>query len=229
MDFTFGIITTSGNEDRVKEIKQSIHDLNIPNYEIIIIGGKKTEMRSNERYESFDEEFKNGWITLKKNIITEYAKYNNVVYTHDYIKFDKDWYKGFLKFNEEKIWEVAMNQIITIDNQRFRDWVTWDDPEMITGTLSGGRKVGLWLVDYDTYKKKEYMYISGAYWVAKKDTMIRYPLDNNICWGQGEDVEWSKRTLPNVSYEMNKYSKVHLMKDKQIVASPMSEFPKKGK
>ena len=31
----------------------------------------------------------------KKNIITQNAKYENIVYMHDYIVLDNNWYKGY--------------------------------------------------------------------------------------------------------------------------------------
>ena len=36
------------------------------------------------------------------------------------------------------------------------------------------------------------MYISGSYWVCKKHVMENFPLNDELLWGQGEDVEWSK-------------------------------------
>ena len=36
------------------------------------------------------------------------------------------------------------------------------------------------------------MYISGAYWVAKRSFMIKNPLDEELAWGESEDVGGSK-------------------------------------
>jgi glycosyltransferase involved in cell wall biosynthesis len=38
MNFTFGIVTVKGNEKLLKKTIKSIEKLNIPNYEIYIIG-----------------------------------------------------------------------------------------------------------------------------------------------------------------------------------------------
>ena len=106
MKFTFGIATTdtsqrmSGNtNNHVSEIIESIRANNIPSdcYEIIVVGG------SNNNYDADDvthiefDDFnpRPGWFTRKKNIMTEKAKYDNIVFTHDYLVLDKDWYKGF--------------------------------------------------------------------------------------------------------------------------------------
>jgi len=43
MNFTFGITTDYKNMDQLNEVFKSIQDLNIPNYEILSIGGEKHE------------------------------------------------------------------------------------------------------------------------------------------------------------------------------------------
>ena len=64
--------------------------------------------------------------------------------------------------------------------------------------------------DYDPEK----MYISGAFWVAKTEFMKSNLLDESLCWGEGEDVEWSKRVLKTGKYVMNGHSTIRLLKDK---------------
>ena len=60
----------------------------------------------------------------------------------------------------------------------------------------------------------KYMYISGAYWVAKKEVMLEFPLDENLCWGEGEDVAWSKQVREKYTFSMNPYSTVRTLKFK---------------
>jgi len=198
MRFTFGIITT-GNP-RVPTIIKSIKD-NVPNPEIIVVGG---EPINNVKHIPFNETEKTAWITRKKNIITQEASYENIVYLHDYLVLRKGWYEGFLRMGA--CWDVCMNVITNQDGTRYRDWVTWDDP-----------KVKMKRVDY-SYTKTQLMYISGAYWVAKKSFMEANPLDESLCWGQGEDVEWSKRIRDHYRYVMNPYSEVKMLKQKRVIA-----------
>ena len=61
------------------------------------------------------------------------------------------------------------------------------------------------------------MYISGAYWVAKKSVMEQEPLNENLCWGESEDVEWSYRIRQNYRYKMNPYTSVKLLKQKERI------------
>ena len=43
-------------------------------------------------------------------------------------------------------------------------------------------------------------------------------LNETLGWGQGEDVEWSKRVLPKYSYKMNTHSIIKSLKDKRLSA-----------
>jgi hypothetical protein len=206
MKFTFGIIT--GTQVPIEVIK-SINNLNIPEYEIVVVGGENQTYYVNVNHIPFDENL--GAYTVKKNLITKNSKYENIVYTHDYFIFDRKWYNGFEKFGND--WDICMNVIQNKDGSRFRDWCVWDDPTLCYDE-NNHRVV---LAPYD-YKKIIFMYISGSYWVAKKHVMETEPLDETIDWGSSEDVEWSKRVLPKYSYKMNTHSIVKSLKDKRLSA-----------
>ena len=86
MQFTFGIITSDNQESRVQSI---IDDINIYSSvsEIVVVGG--SNVYNNIKHVDFDETIKSGWITKKKNLITENASNENIVYMHDYITISK--------------------------------------------------------------------------------------------------------------------------------------------
>tara|TARA_B100000902_G_scaffold241637_1_gene228857 strand:- start:6170 stop:6871 length:702 start_codon:yes stop_codon:yes gene_type:complete len=212
MEFTFGIITSGNNFHQIKKIIESIKNLSIKNYEILIIGGDNTyETEESVIFHPFNDELKKGWITKKKNIITKKGKYENIVYLHDYIIFDKNWYKGFLKFGNE--YDIAMNKILNKDKKRFRDWTLWPENENFIDDFVS-QKLNC-LLPYNADHLSEYMYISGTYWVAKKKVMEEFPLNEKLLWGEGEDVEWSKRVRQKYKFKMNKYSKVTCLKQKR--------------
>lgn len=225
MKFTFGIIT-AGDSIFLKGIHDSIHitmqgktDL----FEIIVVSnpnplGVNTAYR-NTKY-VFDN-FSKGHITRKKNLITKHAAYENIVYLHDYIRFEKYWYQAFTEFGND--WDVCMNQIINNNFNRYRDWCLF--PDFCKGKINPDG----YLLPY-TYEPdkriKECMYISGAYWVAKKSFMEKFPLDEKLFWGQSEDVEWSKRALhrDDTVYKMNQHSLVYLKKLKRVVFNKCREI-----
>jgi hypothetical protein len=223
MNFTFGIVTNGSNDNNINEIIDSIESQNIPKYEIIIVGNSIVKRKRTKIIE-FDESIKTSWITRKKNIITNFSEFENIVYLHDYIKFDVGWYDGFLKF--ENSFDLCMNKIINFDGTRYRDWCLcmWNDPNiphidgqynrLISDIVEPGMRC---LLPYDENKFTKHMYFSGAYWVAKKSVMLEFPLDENLVWGQGEDVVWSMKVREKYNFSMNKYSKVKMLKYKSVL------------
>ena len=211
MNFTFGIITSDNQEDRVKVVIDSILSQNIKSPEIVVVGGKSVYNIDVVKHVDFDETIKSGWITKKKNLITENATQENIVYLHDYVKLNSDWYSGFLNFGYD--WDVCMTKLLNEDGSRYRDWCAWDDPNLCY--LPNGRHWAC-IVPYG-YSFKKHMYISGAYWVAKKEVMEKEPLNENLCWGESEDVEWSFRMRDKYNYQMNIWSSAQLLKQKDLI------------
>lgn len=210
MDFTFGICTTYSDTKRLKEIIDSIIALNIPNYEILIIGDKnKTEAMRELSYSNrvkhymFDESIRPGWITRKKNILIQEASNDNIVLFHDYYVFDSKWYDEYVKFGDD--WEICSNAQLLMDGKRhFTDWVVWDDPILPRYTS----------IDYSDWSRTPNMYISGGYFLVKKHVGLKTPLNENMIWGTPEDVEWSLRVRDKYLMKCNgnsivKHNKKH--------------------
>jgi len=220
MKFTFGIITYNDEARTLLAIKSILRE-NIPDCQIIVVGGENLYNNDNITHIPFDESIKEGWITKKKNIITENAKYDNIVYMHDYIKLNQGWYNKFVEFGDD--WDICMNRINSFKYQhpwgnRFRDWTAWDDP----GICNIGGVHSCVMMPY-AYNETQHMYISGTYWVAKKKVMEEEPLNETLCWGEGEDVEWSKRVRTKCRYVMNPHSSVQLTKLKHAGVSFIDE------
>jgi hypothetical protein len=243
MDFTFGIITSNQTDGFIESIIYSIEKQGIPNYEIIIIGTITPTKNMSERIViiPFDETVYPGWITKKKNLITDNAKYENIVFLHDYVSFCDGWYHGFLKFGNQ--FDVLSNVIHDINGNRFRDWNI--NQHFMQGLIlnNGARPrpiVGTcdeWIIDHNLYcpidssiydprrgtlleydvdveNLQKYMYLSGTYWVAKRSVMQEYRLCESLLHCQGEDVEWCQRVREKYSYSFNPWSTVSLLKRK---------------
>jgi hypothetical protein len=217
MDFSFGIITSDYTQQYLENTIQSIIDQNIENYEILVIGGKNTFLNSFRedkqfiRHFKFDEDVKKKWITRKKNMIIEESNFENIVFLHDYLVLDRDWYKGYLDFGNNFF--VCTNIIFNLDNTRFRDWTL--SP---SNFLRIDKKLAInmeYLLPYCEKKLTKYMYISGAYWVAKKKFMKKNKLNEKLLWGQGEDIEWSHRVRRKTEFKFNERSAVYLQKQKE--------------
>ena len=209
MNVTFGVITTGNNDHILSTVIESIIKQNIPYYEIIIIGNTSISHEFVKKIE-FDESIRPNWITRKKNMICEQAMYDNIVLVHDYIAFCDDWYQGFLQFGSD--FEICVTKIKTIDGLRFRDYTLFPDGLIYPYNVRT-------LIPYDykvTSKINKWMYISGSYYVIKKQIALDHPLNERLCWGDSEDVELSKRLIRHgILLQCNPYSTVQLQKKKE--------------
>jgi hypothetical protein len=208
VEFTFGICATKDNKEYHNAIIESILSLDIPKCEILIIG----DLDCIHEYATlipFEEGEKFGWITRKKNILCQNARLENIVLLHDYIVFDKEWYKGFLEFGND--FDVAMNIILNYNGERFRDWcLNPYDVIPPKGPLNNRQ----FFLPYDIHNLTNKMYISGTYWVAKTQFMLNNPLNENLCWGESEDMDWSYKAREKTNFKMNSNSIVKSLKYK---------------
>jgi hypothetical protein len=182
--FTFGIITVYEDKDRLQEIVSSIRNLNIPEYEILFVGGGDSSSIDGQdiRKIEFDENEKSKWITRKKNILVQEARYDNVVLMHDYHVFDPNWYEAFKTFGID--WDICSCPQYLINGSRNpMDWSLWDKP-------GHGRA---WSLSYNDWSQTQYMYISGGFFMVKRNVLLEEPLDESLGWNEEEDVEWSMR------------------------------------
>lgn len=213
MNFTFGIITgrrdcdESNKNDDLSLIIDSIRNQSIPNYEIVIVGHCDLESSDIVNID-FDDGIKDNWITKKKNIITEAAQYDNIVYLHDYIIFEPGWYDGFKLFGNT--FDVCSNIILDRRDKRWVDWTLWYEDVLFMNVHDAMP----YLLPYDVTDLSKYMYIAGSYWIAKKWVMQDIPLNEELAWGQGEDVEWSKRVRDKYTFSFNPMSTIKFLKDK---------------
>jgi hypothetical protein len=113
---------------------------------------------------------------------------------HDYLLFEPGWKDGWDKFGDD--WEVALNPIQDYDGSRMLDWAAWDYPGMGPGFLPYTTEI------------TRYQYISGAYFAVKRDFYLDNQLDDHYRWGEGEDVEWSKRIRQKTTFKLNPHSLV---------------------
>jgi hypothetical protein len=198
IQWTFGIITGYQDTERLKNIIENIVSLDIPEFEILIVGGDRNDFfvdLPQVKFIDFDESQKPLWITKKKNIIANLAIYENMVIMHDYHVFEKNWYVNFKSFGTD--WDIcSCPQYLINGGRNPMDWSLWDKP-------GHGRA---WSLDYDDWSQTQYMYISGGFFIVKKHVMLEEPLDESLGWNEGEDVEWSLRIRDKYVMKCNKSS-----------------------
>jgi hypothetical protein len=233
--WSFCIVTAPNNEVILEQCIEKIHSEFNNNYEIIVVGNaniKNKELLFNVRILPFSEYFfspsfsiknikiatrqlsfkklffKPGAISHKKNLAVKNARYDKVCIMHDYIGLESGWKEGFDKFGND--WDVSLNIVLNKDGTRHRDWMVFDYPN-----------IGPSLIPYDKHSK--YAYISGAYFCVKKVFFSSNQLDEGLFWGEGEDVEWSKRIRNKTTFKMNIFSVVRYLKMKPLTQGPYTD------
>ena len=205
MNFSFGIVTDHKYTARLQEIFDSIRALQIPNYEILVVGGALQDRigAPDVRYVPFDEQQKPMWVTRKKNLLDAACHYENLVVMHDYYVFHADWYQNFLEFGSD--WEVCSTSQLLIGGKRhFTDWVVWDSPIYPR----------YYSLPYEDWSHTKHMYQSGGYMLVKKGVLKLFPMNENKSWGNAEDVEWSLQMREHLLWKCNgksvvQHNKVH--------------------
>lgn len=223
---TFGIITQPSTGHYLNQILESIDNQNIDDYEVILAGLLSDEVRDNYWYDKYIEDkdsVKSGKITKLKNSITNNAKNDIIVYLHDYIYFTKDWYKNLIKFGFD--WDILCNPVINEDGSHFRSLCYWDKPGLGRAWACHEKWAGPNGINFagsphfvKNFENFDYSrcYINGSYWIAKKHIMEKYPLNVELTWGEGEDVEHSLRIRNKVKISYNPYSIVKTLKHKEL-------------
>lgn len=179
--WTFGIITKGERSDWIKEIIKSIKDQKIPNYEIIICGTYLDKLEENVSYIQFNIRDDQGWITRKKNLICEKAKYENICMLHDRIVLNKDWYESIKEHGNT--FEVLGCAQTDKNGNWAGDWLTTQD------SLKDLCKISrLHYEDWDYYA-----YIGGQVTIIKKKILSQIPWDETRYWNGAEDIDLSVR------------------------------------
>lgn len=168
--WTIGIVTNGDRNDWLELIIESIKKQNIPEYEIIICGKYKNRPEKNITYIPFDERADRGWITKKKNLIVEKAKYENLCMIHDRLVFDANWYQGMEKYGNG--FEL-LGCIQKLKNgEQAGDWLTNGGP-MYDFYKIAGMEYTDW--DYNTY-------LSGQLFIIKKSIYEKVLWDETTFW-----------------------------------------------
>jgi hypothetical protein len=174
--WTFGIITDGSKGDALENQIQSIVNLKIPFFEIIICGHYQ-DLKKREYIKNIPFKEKIAWITKKKNLICKKAKYENLVITHNRFIFDEGWFDGMKKYGN--YFEVLSCKILSPSRKRAGDWLTY-------GRNIEDRWINeIGLLEYNDWDENGI--INGSFHILKKSVWEKCPWDESRVWGMKED------------------------------------------
>jgi len=151
-------------------------------------------------------------LTTKKNKLVEAAKAKlNGKWTmilHDYYVLPKDFMYNFTKWacvTNNQQYMIAQPRIVNDEGLRHSDWAV--DPLILRRFLMDKPILGQIHKGISPNESPEYVcglpyhhntlrhiqYISGGFMLAKTHIFQSFPFNENLDWGQSEDLEWSRR------------------------------------
>lgn len=181
--WSFGIITDGKNAGKVNGLISSIEALSIPEYEIIVCGQHHAADQSIKVFDiDLDDRELRAPITRKKNRIAEKAKYENLVILHDRYLFADDWFTKMSKYGNS--FELLAIPNIGPNGGRVNDWPVFN------GLPSQPRTGGSYMLPYSSYSDS--LYMQGGLMIVKRSIFNNIKFDENLYWGELEDVVFSK-------------------------------------
>lgn len=192
-NISFCIVTSGSDDALVQRCIDNIRSLNIPTYEIIYCGGMGTPIPNTNivRHLPFDETVYRRWITRKKNVLVQSAKYEICVVMHDYIVFDNNWYTAFEKFGTR--WDICVHQTLMQTGDRSSGWKTYQFPGLPLNCP----------VPFDVEGLEQFMPIQGNYACIKKSRYLEDPQNEEYVGYVPSDMEWTKRIVPTSHIRCN--------------------------
>lgn len=189
--WTFGVVTNGKRLDWLEKIIESISRQAIPNYEIIICGTCPSSVLRDPRitYLPFNRRDDLGWITYKKNMIIDKARYENVCVIHDRIVFSGDWYQGMRKWGN--CFEHMSCKVVYKDQRDLSDW------PCIDSVIKRNNKNILFTSALDYRDWHDDCFVGGSIHIGKKKYFNQHPWPPNVYWNEGEDFLVSKRLAAN--------------------------------
>jgi hypothetical protein len=175
--WTFGIVTNGKRSDWIDQIIAAIQAQKIPHYEILICGTYRK--RKEITYIPFNERDDRGWITKKKNLMVEKAKYQNICILHDRIVFQPNWFEGMKK------WGNTFDHLACVQlykGKRINDWEMHEKfPGLEFSFVS--------LMDYRDWDFDNCQ--GGQLHISKKTFLTESSWNESLLWKDPEDLQLS--------------------------------------
>jgi GT2 family glycosyltransferase len=182
--WTFGVLTTGTRLANVERFVDSITAFCPEPHEILIVspvGLGDLERRPHVRVLRFTEHDARGWITRKKNLICEAARFSDILVCHDRFMLTPDFCRAFDAWGYG--YGLAAPRVRLADGSRALDWAVVSSQNHVWS--AGG------LLDYRAYS--QYAYNPGGATIIRRAFWQDFPWNENLFWNEHEDVELCRR------------------------------------
>lgn len=190
--WSFGIISNGKRPDFILQLIDSITKQNIIRCEVILCGhiDVETEKEIKKReikfaYYAMSEFDSLGWITRKKNIVMENAKYSNVMILHDRFVLHPLWHESMKKYGNT--FEVLACRNENSKGKRITDWVHIKNVFSQTKNFSVDYgQLRPYLLDSKDWSRTSM--ISGGVTIIKRSVWKIVKWDERRFWIEQEDT-----------------------------------------
>ncbi len=204
--WTFGILT-SGPSPQAAAMANAILNLNLPAVEVIFCGPRPAGLPHDPRVTAIDLDRPEprGWITRKKNLIADRARYDNLCLLHDRYVVTPEWAEALTGYGACYSF-VTFPQVYYADTgnhfaQRYPDYQLLDqhggiDAAMDSGVYDADR---VFHPDYDDFS--ETAFCCGGLYIARRSLWNLVRQDEALFHCEWEDVSFGldcqRRGLPH--------------------------------
>jgi GT2 family glycosyltransferase len=182
--WTFGLLTLGDKPERALAYLASIKRACRGPHEIVVVCPRRLPFLAREsrvRQIVFSDRDDVGWITKKKNLICDAAKYSDILVCHDRFALTPTFCSDFDSWGYA--YGIAAPRLRLPNGRRAVDWAVVSSQNHVWS--SGG------LLDYRSYSP--YVYVPGGATIVRKEFWRRFPWDENFYWNEHEDVELCRR------------------------------------
>lgn len=182
--WTFGLLTTGKRLEYVNRFIASIEAYCDEPHEIIVVSPVplgSLAQRPNVRVVLFADRDELGWITRKKNLIGEQARYSDILVCHDRFELAPDFVPSFRSWGYS--YGIAAARVRMPDGRRALDWAVVSSENHVWS--AGG------LLDYRATSR--YVYVPGGATIIRRAFWRDFRWNENLFWNEHEDVELCRR------------------------------------
>ncbi len=173
-NISFGIVTGGKRKALLEATVQSIKQLKVPEYEILICGNITNPIAGTTSI-PYPEPAKEGRIGAMRNRIIDQAQYDIIVMCDDDISFDSNFYQALREYGDN--YDVMCPKILNQDGSRYWDWAVFESP------------TGHHIIPYN--KTSEYVYATGGACILKKHVTQKVRWNSDLGFYQNEDTAFS--------------------------------------
>jgi hypothetical protein len=204
--WTFGILTASDSASAAR-MSADILALDLPEVEVIFCGPRPSAAPVDARVRTIDldQPEPRGWITRKKNLLAEAARYENLCLLHDRYAVTSDWARALNEYG-------SCYSVLTFPHVYYADverrfpqrYPDYQVLEQRTG-LDAARRDAVYNSDcvfhpdYDDFS--ETAFCCGGLYIVRRSLLRRVPQDETLFHSEWEDIAFGldcqRRGIPH--------------------------------